>query len=430
MRAATKTETSIASDAAHAVQLGQPPELRTAYPAHHPEMDSLSAQQPKILLYSHDTAGLGNIRRTLLLADAMRDEFPHAAILIVTGSPMIHAFRIREGIDYIKLPCLDRVDAGRYEPRFLTRFSDEVFRTRKHLLQMTVNGFCPDLMIVDKRPCGIDGELMDALDTLRSNGRRTRLVLGMRDILDEPERTSASLRLSGAFDAIEQLYDEVWIYGTEHVYASVQEYDFPAAVRAKSHYCGYLRRPTVSRVGADADQPRILVTAGGGGDGGDLIQAYLTGLSRVPRGTRLQTTIVFGPELPESRCLHFREQYSHMADVEMYDFDPHLEHHYARADVVVSMAGYNTVCELLSFGLRAVLVPRAEPVREQTIRARRLHELGLFDVLEPADLTPSLLLFKVLAQLAASPPVGGSLDLGGLPQIRARARALLERNPA
>src|SRR5688572_21548735 len=74
---------------------------------------------PRILLYSHDTFGLGNIRRTLLLSQALTEEFPNASILIVTGSPVIHAFRIPDRIDYIKLPSLDRVDSDSYEPRFL-----------------------------------------------------------------------------------------------------------------------------------------------------------------------------------------------------------------------------------------------------------------------------------------------------------------------
>ncbi|MEN3329967.1 MAG: hypothetical protein V7638_4774, partial [Acidobacteriota bacterium] len=61
---------------------------------------------PRILLYSHDTFGLGNIRRTLLLAQEVIEQYPKAAVLLVTGSQMIHSFRIPEGVDYIKLPCL------------------------------------------------------------------------------------------------------------------------------------------------------------------------------------------------------------------------------------------------------------------------------------------------------------------------------------
>src|SRR5262249_17960692 len=76
--------------------------------------------RPKILLYSHDTFGLGNIRRTLLLSETLIDDYPDAAVLIVTGSPMIHAFRIPDRVDYVKIPCVDRTQAGPHEPRFLS----------------------------------------------------------------------------------------------------------------------------------------------------------------------------------------------------------------------------------------------------------------------------------------------------------------------
>lgn len=85
---------------------------------------SKRAREPiRFLLYSHDGFGLGNIRRTLLLAQGLIGQYPNAAILIVTGSPIIHAFRIPEGIDYIKLPCLDRTEADCYEPTFLSACS-------------------------------------------------------------------------------------------------------------------------------------------------------------------------------------------------------------------------------------------------------------------------------------------------------------------
>jgi hypothetical protein len=149
---------------------------------------------PKILFYSHDTVGLGNIRRTLLLSQTLAEEYPSAAMLLVTGSPMIHAFRIPENLDYIKLPCVDRTDVDCYKPTFLATQTGEVDRIRRAILVETVIGFRPDLLIVDKRPGGVGGELLDALRALRRRPTTTRVVLGMRDILDEPERTRSSLR--------------------------------------------------------------------------------------------------------------------------------------------------------------------------------------------------------------------------------------------
>lgn len=116
--------------------------------SHHSGARRLSAARlatPKILLYSHDTFGLGNIRRTLLLAEELSGQYPGAAILMVTGSQMVHSFRIPDGVDYIKLPCLDRMDAERYEPRFLRSWSEEVKRARSAILEKSVLGFEPDL---------------------------------------------------------------------------------------------------------------------------------------------------------------------------------------------------------------------------------------------------------------------------------------------
>lgn len=382
--------------------------------------------KPKILLYSHDTFGLGNIRRTLLLSQALTDEFPSASILIVTGSPVIHAFRIPDGIDYIKLPSLDRIDADRYEPRFLHESAREVRRTRQAILRTSILGFDPDLMIVDKRASGVDGELLETLQALRCGGLDTRLVIGIRDILDEPDRTRLSLQNTHTFEIIDDYYDEVWIYSHQSIFDAVKEYGFPETVASKTHYCGYLRRPTApSCVPQGSHQPQVLVTTGGGGDGGDIIEAYLEGLLDLPRRIALRTVIMFGPQMPDARRALILERFGHLADVTYCDFEPDLTRRYAESDLVVSMAGYNTVCELLSFGRRAILVPREDPVREQLIRARLLAGLGAFTVVERGELSPKLLIAKVLEALQQGPASPPPIDLGGLPRIRERARYLL-----
>jgi predicted glycosyltransferase len=379
---------------------------------------------PKVLLYSHDTFGLGNIRRTLLLAQCLTDEYPRAAILIVTGSPMIHAFRIPDGVDYIKLPCLDRIEADRYQPLYLSACSKEVKRTRREILKNAVLGFGPDLMIVDKRPTGVDGELRTALRALRDRRRSTRLVLGIRDILDDSARVIPSLKRSRFFEAIQTFYDEVWVYGVESLFDAVTEYRFPRPIADKTFFCGYLQRPIAPAQGRNGAL-RVLVTTGGGGDGCDLIESYLEGLVGLPRRLAIQTTVVFGPQMSGARRAALLQGYDYLRDVAFLDFEADMTRRYAEADVVVSMAGYNTVCELLSMRRRAVLVPRAEPVREQIIRARLFASLGYFDVVEPQDLTPQLLMAKVLEAAAKSPLPEAPVDMDGLPRIRERVRGLM-----
>jgi predicted glycosyltransferase len=159
-----------------------------------------------------------------------------------------------------------------------------------------------------------------------------------------------------------------------------------------------------------------------------MIEAYLEGLSHLPRNVALQSTIVFGPQMSTDTRASLVERFGYLSDVEFREFEPDLTELYAAADLVVSMAGYNTVCELLSFGRNAILVPRAEPVKEQLIRARLLAGAGLFEMVEPHELTPDFLLAKVQASLnqVAHRPV--RIDLQGLPRIRERVRELLEEN--
>ncbi|MEZ4617846.1 MAG: glycosyltransferase [Caldilineaceae bacterium] len=385
-----------------------------------------SQHEPKILIYSHDTFGLGNIRRTLLLAQTLREEFTHASILIITGSPVIHSFRIPDRVDYIKLPCLDRVDADVYAPMYLGNHAPAVKQMRQDLLHRSIINFSPDLMIVDKKPGGIDNELVATLEALHSGNHRPQLVLGVRDILDAPERTRQSLHESQSFELIDRFYDEVWVYGVPEIFDHLREYAYPAHIAAKTHYCGYLRRPTAHAPKKNRT-PRVLVTTGGGADGCAVVDAYLAGLVNLPRRVALRTKVIFGPQMPEADRNALLERYGHLRDVKFRDFKSDLTAEYAKADVIVAMAGYNTVCELLSSGKRAVLVPREYPVQEQLIRARKLAEMGLFDLVEQSKLTPDGLMKTVQDALNREMSATAAIDLDGLPRIRHRVHDLLQQ---
>lgn len=389
-----------------------------------PKIETKVNLKPKILLYSHDTFGLGNIRRTLLLAENLIKEYPKSSVLIVTGSPVIHAFRLPQGIDYIKLPSLDRPNAEQYEPQFLAGCSEEIKQTRIAILEKTIVGFAPDLLLVDKRASGIDGELMGALKMLKSRNLPTKIVLGIRDILDAPERTSKVLRENGSFETIEKYYDEVWIYGVEEVFDAVTHYQFPESVARKTKYVGYLKRKIEERKG-DGGKLRLLATTGGGGDGSELTETFLESLSILKKKIGVESTVIFGPNMPATSRDYFLRRYGKNSDIEFLDFQADLTPHYTKADVVISMAGYNTVCELLSLNKKAVLVPRAEPVREQLIRSRLLAERGFFEYIEPSELSANEMATKIIRAMMASISTDKQIDLNGLPRINERVKELL-----
>ena len=82
-----------------------------------------------------------------------------------------------------------------------------------------------------------------------------------------------------------------------------------------------------------------------------------------------------------------------------------------------SMGGYNTICSVLSFDKQALIVPRVHPRQEQLIRAQRLAEVGLIDLLHPQQLTASAISHWLQSYDSRPTPARGQIDLNGLDRV-------------
>jgi len=382
----------------------------------------------KMLVYSHDTYGLGNIRRMLAICTHMADVSPDLSILLVTGSPLIHGFRLPPRLDYIKLPCLTRIDRESYRTKHLGIDLDVTLQLRSGLILNAVDAFRPDLVMVDKKPLGIKSELKAALAHLKRNHRHARTVLVLRDIIDSAEATIRTWRTKGYYDAIYRFYDRVAVLGCPEVFDFRREYHLPESLVQRTHFCGYVRREPGRRDPAEIRKelnlrdggPFVLVTAGGGEDSSRLMETYLAAvpcLDRLVPG--LTSLLIHGPELPETGKRKLRELTRARPNVVLRDFTDDPMSYMAAADVVVSMGGYNTVCEILTLGKPAIVVPRVRPVEEQWIRAQRMEKLGLFRAIHPDVLTPEVLAHGVASELA-SPRAAAAMpwvDLNALERI-------------
>lgn len=365
------------------------------------------SKKRKIVVYSHDTFGLGNIRRMLAIATALADADPDLSVLILSGSPMLHAFRIPPQIDYIKLPCLTRTMSGDYEAKFLDLDYVQIVRLRSNIIQSSILDFDPDLILVDKKPFGVGDELANALDELQRINHRAKLVLLLRDILDSPESTVRIWRKNGYHAAIQKFYDQVLVVGSADIFDLRKEYDFPNASHDKVHFCGYIARENgrtsrqeVRKKLGFAQEKLILVTTGGGEDGYQLLKCYLNGLRVGQAVANAKTLIICGPEMVESQRNHILAMIHDCPDVVVQNFTDDMMACMDAADLVISMGGYNTVCELLTLNKPAIVVPRVEPVKEQWIRAERMAKVGLLRALHPKDMTPDHLMRVIREELA------------------------------
>ena len=392
----------------------------------------------KLMVYSHDTYGLGNLRRMLAICQYLFKVIPKLSILLVSGSPVVHSFRMPQGLDYLKLPCLGRCESGKLSAKYLKIDTDEAIKMRSSLIKTAVINFQPDLLLVDKKPYALQGELTDTLEYLKAFSPLTKIVLLLRDILDSPEKTIVEWQKNRYYEGIKLYYDQVLVVGMRNIFDLTREYQFPDYVSEKVKFCGYLRResgdktPDIVRqeLQIETDEKLVLVTPGGGADGYNLVKNYLLGLAQLDSDTKIKSLIISGPEMPSSQQQEFTQIACQNDSIQFMEFSDDLNSYMTAADVVVSMAGYNTVCEILSLNKKAVVVPRTQPVQEQWIRAQRMARLGLLKAIHPDELNPKIMIQAVWEQLNNNnhliSPIERIVDLDGLSRIAQYISGLLK----
>ena len=329
---------------------------------------------PRILIYSHDSFGLGHLRRCRAIAHALAGARQDLSVLILSGLPLIGSFDFPARVDFVRIPGVIKLSNGDYTPRSLPLGIDRTMMLRGSIIRHTAEVFDPHIMIVDKEPLGLRGEVGETLGMLKERGRF--LVLGLRDVLDEPALLAPEFEHKKVLPALRDLYDEIWVYGLPQIYDPLADIGLPEAVMRKMIYTGYLRRSLPDAAPPRADEPGILVTAGGGGDGEVLMEWVLSAYETDP-GIPHPALLVFGPFMPGEAREAFQARAEALDKVTAIDFDAQIEQLIDRSIGVVAMGGYNTFCEILSFDKPSLIVPRTQPRKEQLIRARRAQELGL-----------------------------------------------------
>jgi predicted glycosyltransferase len=374
------------------------------------------------VLYSHDTQGLGHMRRNLLIAQTLLQVEPRPNILLIGGARELGALTIPPGIDCLTLPALGKNSDGSYQPRSLSVSLRRIIALRSSAIAAALQSFDPDVFIVDKTPLGAFDELVPSLEWLRAR-RKARVVLGLREILDEPDVARSEWARSGSDRAIRRYYDAVWVYGDPQVYDPAAAYGFSRAVTRRLVYTGYIDRSTTRRstTGSDslpdqyaipADAPLLLCLVGGGQDGAALAATFAR--ATLPAGSI--GVIVTGPFMPAEAREQLVALVAERPNLRLLPFIDEPTTLIRRAAAVVTMGGYNTVCEVLAYAKPMLIVPRVQPRREQLIRAERMHALGLADLLHPDDLAPQTLSTWLHCPHAPS-AARTRLDLGALERL-------------
>ncbi len=371
-----------------------------------------------VLFYVQHLLGIGHLRRALYLVEGLAAA--GIEVTLVSGGE--------------QLPELAGAAAGRVVQLAPIRAQDAGFRAlvdcdgrpvgdalRAGRRQALLDAFAaarPDAVIIEAFPFGRRAfrfELDPLIAAARARRPRALVLCSLRDIVVAPEDMTRRREIVARVEAD---FDAVLVHGDPALITLEASFREACEIADRLVYTGYVGAPTGPR-GADggAGAGEVLVSAGGGAVGGALLTAALEARRRgclANLGWRLLT----GPNLPQPEFAALAAGLPDGIAIERYrhDFPQMLR----RCRVSVSQAGYNTVLDILAARAAAVLVPFAEMREsEQTLRAERLADRGVVEMLAPGALSPDRLA-AAIERAAGHRPAALAVDVAG-----ARRAALL-----
>lgn len=408
----------------------RPPVGVTQDPALHCDGVFPHKTRRRVAFYSHDTQGLGHVRRNIELASAMVAAHPATDVLLISSAMAAARLALPACTQLVVLPGVTKDRRGGYAAARLGMELDQILAMRSAMAAAALRSFAPDVFVVDKLARGLGGELDESIrvlaDTRGAAGAHTRLVLGLRDVLDSPEVARAEWDAAHTTETLVQRYDAVWVYGDQQVYDLVREYELPPAVAGMVRYTGYLAdgrgglEPpddlSASSTGRctrwTGTQPYVLCLVGGGQDGAELARTF----AATPAPAGHDAVLVTGPYMDAAQRASLDAAVERRPELIVHTFLDDPAPLIRDAAAVVSMGGYNTVCEVLAARRPGLVVPRVRPRMEQAIRLDRLSRLTDLDQIRPDHATPARIAawLRDAVRSPRRPHRSHAVDLGGL----------------
>ncbi len=361
---------------------------------------------PRVLFYVQHLLGIGHLARVSRIAAALaRDAFD---VTVITGGLPVPGFPGPD-VKSVALPAVVASNAGfsGLADEHGNPVDEDFLHRRRDLLLETFHAVRPDIVIIEAFPFGrrqMRFELLPLLDAIAATSPRPKLLTSVRDILQErskPGRDEETVAL------IKAHFDHVLVHGDPDFVTLPETFPLAAEIAGKIIYTGLVAAPVAA---LPAENFNIVVSAGGGAVGLDLIRAALEAART--SSVHCRWCLITGPNLPEADFAALSHAVPDNVSVVRFrkDFPSLLR----GAALSISQAGYNTVCDVLRAQCRSILVPfTAGGETEQTVRANRLAALGLAVALPENGLTGRQLGETIEASLAQPKPGSHRLDLNG-----------------
>lgn len=354
--------------------------------------------KPKLLFYCQHVLGMGHLVRSRELVRAM-DDFD---VWFLNGGEPVEGFVFPSNVRMIQLPPI----ASDIEFRDI----DASEATRLERREMLANVFAavrPDIFLVEMFPFGRRKFAFELLPVLEAKGD-TCVVSSVRDVLvskrDQERHEDFACRTLNA------CFDLVLVHSDPRFQSLGETFHRLDDLRIPVEYTGFVAEQAHTANAIKPDLPHIVASVGGGRVGYELLDAVIEASARLrfPHTVDVYT----GPYQPEGQLQALRSKAAPWICVDR--FAPDFAARLSEAHLSISLGGYNTCMNIVTAGVKALVFPFAgNGNEEQTVRARKLEQLGALRVLTAADLDPARLASLIETQLAAAGPARPALDFDG-----------------
>lgn len=356
-----------------------------------------------LLFYCQHILGIGHLIRSMAIARGLTQDFK---VYFVNGGEVIQDFPIPDGIEVINLPAI-KTDPNFRELQVPEGFADvdEALAYRRELLLEVCDRIRPTAVMVELFPFGrrrFSTELIPLLEQAKEYGAKT--ICSLRDIVvtkqDQARHEAKVCKLMNRY------FDQLLIHGDPKFLPLENSFSRVQDLTCEVHYTGY--------VVPDADRkftpkishkkPTILVSVGGGRFGHELLNCVAEASQFLEDKIEHHIQMFTGPFSPDSVFNHLQTIAAECSNLTVERYTPDLLSYMAKADLSISMAGYNTTLNVLQTGVRAMQLPfTGNDDQEQRLRCTRLEKLGIVKVIDTATLDPVLFSFEIIKALNENP---------------------------
>ncbi len=372
----------------------------------------------RLIFYSQHLVGVGHHFRNRQIISALVDEYE---VYFIDGGRSVPGARLPASVQtHHLIPIFKDLTSGCLTSE--TEYDIQtVLKLRKQALISLIDRICPDIFIIEYFPFArweLASELLTAIYKARSINSDIRIICSLRDV---PRRTQNADRI---FSILNHHFNALLIHADPQLTRLEDHFSHTNKIHIPVHYTGYVVEPLNGIDHRFQKQNSVLVSAGGGADGYDLIKPCIKAwqyLSQKGIVKDRKMVIFTGPFMPQAQYAAL-ESVCNGGPFQIGQFTPHFLHWMQCADLSISRAGYNTCMNILETCTRAILVP-GSLVSDQEFRAHRLFKLGIADTISPKNLTTDKLAKAIVNALSSAPPVH-NIALNGATTTRDLIRAI------